>query len=88
MMTPLLKWRRPIVDRSPRYDGHRKLWPSACGRYRLVWRDAAYSVALPPMYHAMVCRKDGQRETWELLSRHRKRRRAAAACERHARCQR
>lgn len=83
-MTPLLTWRRAVVDRSTRYAGHRRIWPSACGIYRVVWRDEAYGVALPPQYHAMV--RDG--EAWHLLSRHRRKQAAQAACERHARrCQ-
>jgi len=88
-MSNLLTWRRAVVDRSARYAGRRKVWPSACGRYRVIWRDAAYGVALCAEYHAMVCRQIGDdREMWELLSRHRQRRPAEAACERHARqCQ-
>lgn len=53
-MTPLLAWRRAIVDRSAAYAGHRKVSPSACGRYRVVWRDEAYGVALTREYHAMI----------------------------------
>lgn len=82
-MTPLLTWRRASVDRSPAYAGHRKFWPSACGAYRVVWRDQCFGVALPPQYHAQF--RDGTAGTWHLLSRHRKRRAAEAACERHAR---
>lgn len=86
-MTALLSWRRAVVDRSPHYAGRRKLWPSTCGRYRIVWRDAAYGIALAPQYHAMICRDvgNGVGQIWELISRHRKRLAAEAACERHAR---
>ena len=45
-MKPTLTGRRAVADRSPAYAGHRKVWPSACGRYRVVWRDEAYGVLL------------------------------------------
>lgn len=84
-MTPLLVWRRAIVDRSGAYAGHRRLWPSACGRYRVVWRDEAFGVALPPQYHAMYWHQVNGIGVWALLSRHRKKHGAQAACEGHAR---
>ena len=83
-MKTTLAWRRAAVDRSPAYAGRRKVWPSACGRYRVVWRDEAYGVALTPEYHAMI-RGEPERPAWHLLSRHRRKHAAQAACERHAR---
>lgn len=58
----------------------RWLWTSRCGRYRVV--HTRYTLGgLPDLWYAMS--RDGG--CWDILSRHRKRHAAFAACERAAR---
>lgn len=59
----------------------RTIWISRCGRYRVV-RSVYLFGHLPNVYYAQVLR-DGR--CWDVISQHRKRRTAEAACRRDAR---
>lgn len=72
--------RRP--RRETTETSRRRIWPSRCGRFRVVEARSLYG--LSTVFYAME-RVDLPACTWDILSRHRKRRPALAACQRRGR---
>lgn len=83
-----MNWTRKHSDKDPK---HRKEWRAGRGRYRIVWRDKAFGVTVPPGYQCCMrifVSELGQ-PMWEFVDRTRKPlyrtfQAAKNACEQHA----
>ena len=77
--------KRPRRDQTIAAD--RKLWTSKCRRYRVTFSRCRYGPrderGIPDVCYAQYF--DQEFGVWDVLSRHRSRRAAERACQRHAR---
>lgn len=71
---PQLEWMRAKKDETT--CANRRTWESRCRRYK-VQESVGKFIDMETVYYALWLRSVG----WEILSRHRKRSTAAAACE-------
>jgi hypothetical protein len=81
-----MNWRR--VHPQGKDPKHHKEWRGGRGRYRIIWRDQVFGVAVPPAFQISFREKVGDREIWELVDRAKPLKRtlkaAKRACEQHA----
>jgi hypothetical protein len=75
--------RRAKVIRTPEME--RRLWHSRCGRYMVQQIDSR--LERRTTFYAMRRRTDAPVPFWDIITRHKTRRAAEAACHRHARDQ-
>jgi len=80
-----MNWRRIHTGDD---ETHRKEWLGGRGLYKIVWRDEAFGVAVPPAFQIMCSKKIDGHEFWELVDRAKPLKRtlkaAKRACENHA----
>jgi hypothetical protein len=65
------------------YVARERAWLSCCGRYKVVEARSLFR-SVPTVFYAEVLEHLDDRWMWDVISRHRKRAPAAAACARHA----
>ncbi len=75
-LEPVLAWKRAKRDETD--VAKRRTWESRCFRYK-VQESVGKLVEMGTSYYALVADEYG----WRILSRHRKRKPAETACEKH-----
>lgn len=80
-----MNWRRIHTGVDER---HRKEWQGGRGLYRIIWRDEAFGVAVPPAFQITHREEIDGHKFWELVDRAKPLKRtlkaAKRACEVHA----
>ncbi len=89
-----VRFPRRLAWKSPRtlltIASRQRLYESRCGRFRVVWSRCLFGPRKGPqaildVWYACHLEHINGRPVWSILSKHRKRAPAFAACERHGR---
>jgi len=79
---PSLTWKCPRTETTA--VARRRIWESRCGRFRVVRSRYLYG-RLPDVWYACILDQSNGRTFWAILSKHRRRKPAFAACQRACR---